>query len=109
MFKPLMMTALLLAAAPAFAGDKPVLPTIRVTTADLDLTTHKGRLTLDRRLRAAIEAVCGGDQIMVHTGLIPSDPWRRAAAVSVRRQRSAIIAAADAGYDGNAGAILATR
>jgi len=109
MFKPLMMTALLVAAVPAFAADKPAPPTVRVTTADLDLATAKDRHTLDRRLRVAIDKVCGDDQIAVHTGLIPSDPCRRAAAVSVRRQRGALIAAADAGKNRKPSAVLATR
>jgi len=109
MFKPLMMTALLVAAVPAFAGDKPVSPTVRVTTADLDLATAKGRHALDRRLRMAVDTVCGGSETMVHTGIIVTDPCRRAAAVSVRRQRSALIAAADAGNRDKAGVTLATR
>jgi len=109
MFKPLMMTALLVAAVPAFAGDKPVPPTARVTTVDLDLATAKDRHTLDRRLRVAIDQVCGGAETVVHTGIIVTDPCRRAAAVSARHQRSALIAAADAGNDRKAGIALATR
>jgi UrcA family protein len=109
MFKPLMMTALLVAAVPAFAGDKPVAPTVRVTTADLDLATAKDRHTLDRRLRVAIDKVCGGAEAVVHTGIIVTDPCRRAAAVSIRHQRSALIAAADAGKNGKPGVALATR
>ncbi|WP_157082704.1 UrcA family protein [Sphingomonas asaccharolytica] len=105
MFKPLMMTALLLAAVPAFAGDKPVPPTARVATADLDLSTATGRHTLDRRLRMAIDTVCGGAETMVHTGIIATDPCRRAAAVSIRRQRSVLIATA--GNNGKAGVELA--
>jgi len=106
MLKPLIMTALLVATGPAFAGDKPVPPTVRVTTADLDLTTAQGRHTLDRRLRVAIDTVCGGDPIVVHTGLIPTDPCRRAAGVSVRRQRSNLIASLDR-KAGKAGIALA--
>lgn len=109
MLKPLMMTALLVATVPAFAADKPVPPTVRVTTADLDLATAKGRHTLDRRLRVAIDTVCGGAETVVHTGIIVSDPCRRAAAVSVRHQRAAVIAAADVVKNGNASAVLATR
>jgi UrcA family protein len=108
MFKPLMMTALLVAAVPAFAGDKPVPPTVHVTTVDLDLTTAKDRHTLDRRLRVAIESVCGGSEIAVHTGVIPTDPCRRAATISVRRQRSALIADIDARKTRKAGTELAS-
>jgi UrcA family protein len=109
MFKPLMMTALLVAAAPAFADDKPAPPTARVTTADLDLSTATGRRALDRRLRVAIDKVCGGAEAVVHTGIIVTDPCRRAAAASVRHQRSALIAAADAGNTRKAGVAIATR
>jgi len=109
MFKPLMMTALLVATVPAFAADQPVPPTVRVTTADLDLATAKGRHTLDRRLRVAIDTVCGGDQTIIHTGLLPTDPCRRAATLSVRSQRNAVIAAADTGNTRKAGVSLATR
>jgi UrcA family protein len=108
MFKPLIMTALLVAAVPAFAGDKPVPPTVRVTTADLDLATAKDRHTLDRRLRVAIDSVCGGTEIAVHTGIIPTDPCRRAATISVRHQRSALIAKVDARRARKAGTELAT-
>jgi UrcA family protein len=108
MFKPLIMTALLVTTLPAFAGETPAPPTVRVSTADLDLATAKDRHTLDRRLRVAIDTVCGGDQIAVHTGLIPIDPCRRAAAVSVRRQRGALIVAADAGKNRKASAVLTT-
>jgi UrcA family protein len=108
MFKPLMMTALLVAAVPAFAGDKPVPPTARVATADLDLATAKDRHTLDRRLRVAIDTVCGGNEIVVHTGIIPTDPCRRAATISVRRQRSALIANVDARKTRKAGTELAS-
>jgi len=109
MFKPLMMTALLIAAVPAFADDKPAPPTARVSTAGLDLSIAKDRHTLDRRLRVAIDKVCGGDETIVHTGTIVVDPCRRAATLSVRHQRNALIAAADARNDGKAGVALATR
>jgi len=109
MFKPLMMTALLVAAVPAFAADSPAPPTARVSTADLDLTTAKDRHTLDRRLRVAINKVCGDDERIVHSGAIAIDPCRRAATISVRRQRNALIAAADAGSKNKAGVELATR
>jgi UrcA family protein len=108
MFKPLMMTALLVSALPAFAAEKPLPPTVRVTTADLDLATPKDRHTLDRRLRMAIDKVCGGAETIVHTGVIVTDPCRRAAAVSVRRQRSALITTVDAGKNHKAGVELAT-
>ena len=96
MFKPLMMTALMVAAVPAFAGDKPVPPTARVTTADLDLATATGRKTLDRRLRVAIDTVCAGADAAPRTGILSTDRCRQTAAASVRRQRSEVIASIDA-------------
>ncbi len=109
MFKPLMMTALLVAAGPAFAADSPAPPTARVSTADLDLTTAKDRQTLNRRLRVAIDKVCGSDETIVHTSAIVVNPCRRAATLSARRQRSALLAAIDARHNGKAGVELATR
>ena len=44
-------------AAPAFA--QPASATIVVHTADLDLRSAAGVVTLDRRLRAAIDLACG--------------------------------------------------
>jgi UrcA family protein len=108
MFKPLMITALLLAAAPAFAGDKPVPPTARVTTADLDLSTAVGRRTLDRRLRVAIDQVCAGADSAPRTGILSNDRCRSVARTSARRQRSALIATVGAGKNRKAGAELAT-
>jgi len=108
MFKPLMMTALLIAAAPAFAGDKPVPPTARVTTADLDLSTAIGRKTLDRRLRVAIHQVCAAADAAPRIGILSNDRCRSVAATSARRQRNVLIAAADAGKNHKAGVELAT-
>jgi len=108
MFKPLMMTALLVAAVPAFAGDKLVPPTARVTTADLDLSTAIGRKTLDRRLRVAIDQVCAGADAAPRTSILPNDRCRSVAATSARRQRSALFAAIDAGKNRKAGVEVAT-
>jgi UrcA family protein len=109
MFKPLMMTALMVAAVPAFAGDKPVPPSARVATADLDLATTAGRHTLDRRLRIAIDTVCAGADAAPRTSIIPTDHCRQTAAASARRQRSTLIAAVDAAKNAKAGVQLATR
>jgi UrcA family protein len=107
MFKSLMTTVLLVAAVPAFAGDKPVPPTARVATADLDLATAAGRHSLDRRLRIAIDTVCA--DAAPRTSIIPTDRCRQVAAASARRQRSDLIAAVDARKNAKAGAQLATR
>lgn len=109
MFKSLMMTALMVAAVPAFAGDKPVPPTARVTTADLDLATATGRKTLDRRLRVAIDTVCAAADAAPRIGILSTDRCRSAATASVRRQRTTLIAAMDARNNGKAGVELATR
>lgn len=108
MLKPLLMTALLVAALPAFASDKPVPPTARVTTADLDLSTTSGRQTLERRLRVAIDQVCATADAAPRTGILPNDRCRSIATSSVRRQRSALIAAVDAAKNRKAGTELAT-
>jgi UrcA family protein len=108
MFKPLLMTALLATALPAFARDKPVPPTARVPTADLDLSTTSGRRALDRRLRMAIDQVCAVADAAPRTGILPNDRCRSVAMASVRRQRSALIAAVDATKDRKAGTELAT-
>jgi UrcA family protein len=108
MFKPLMMTALLVAAVPAFAGDKPVPPTARVTTADLDLSTAAGRQTLDRRLRVAIDKVCADADAAPRTGILSNDRCRSVAATGARRQRNVLIAAVDAGKSRKAGVEVAT-
>jgi UrcA family protein len=107
MFKPLMMTALLVAAVPAFAGDKPVPPTARVTTADLDLSTANGRRTLDRRLRAAIDQVCAAADAAPRTGILSNDRCRSVAATSARRQRNVLLATVDAGKTRKAGVEVA--
>jgi UrcA family protein len=108
MFKPLMMTALLVAAVPAFADDKPAPPTVRVTTADLDLSTATGRRTLDRRLRVAIDQVCAAADAAPRTGIIPLDRCRSVAGSSARRQRNVLIAAVGAGKNRQAGFELAS-
>jgi UrcA family protein len=108
MFKPLMMTALLVAAIPAFAGDKPVPPTARVTTADLDLSTASGRQTLDRRLRVAIDQVCAAADAAPRTGILPIDRCRSVAGSSARRQRNVLIATVDAAKSNKAGVEVAT-
>ena len=96
MLKPLLTTALLLAAVPAFADDKPVAPSTRVVTSDLDLTTAKGQSVLDRRLNAAVDLVCGTDDAP-RTGIISrSNPCRNAAASAAKAQRDALIAAVKA-------------
>ena len=107
MFKSLMTTVLMVAAVPAFAGDKPVPPTARVTTADLDLSTATGRHTLDRRLRIAIDAVCAGADAAPRTSIIATDRCRLTAAASARHQRNALIAAVDARKPGKEGVELA--
>jgi UrcA family protein len=109
MFKSLTMTALMVAAVPAFAGDKPVPPTARVTTADLDLATATGRHTLDRRLRIAIDTVCAHADAAPRTGILSTDRCRLTAAASARRQRSTLIAAVEAAKNAKPSVQLATR
>ncbi len=97
MLKPLMTAALLLAAVPAIAHDKPIHPTARVAVADLDLAKKQDRQTLDRRIRAAIDEVCRNADQQVRTGVIdPSQTCRSAALACARHQRDVLIAAVDA-------------
>jgi UrcA family protein len=96
MLKPLLTTALLFAAVPAIAGDKPAGLTVRVATADLDLATATGRRTLDRRIRAAVDEVCRPAEEAPRTGLVTlADRCRAVAAKSARRQRTTLLAAID--------------
>lgn len=93
MLKPLIATALLFASTPAVAGDMPAAPSVRVATADLNLSTAKGRATLDRRISVAVDAVCGADTTP-RTGLIErADRCHVAAASAARSQRDALLAA----------------
>ena len=97
MLKPLLTTALLFAAVPAIAGDKPAGPSVRVATADLDLATANGRRTLDRRIRTAVDEVCRPAEEAPRTGLITlADHCRAAAAKSARHQLITLLAAIDA-------------
>jgi len=108
MYKSLMMTALLVAAMPAFADDKPAPPTARVATADLDLSSPAGRKTLDRRLRIAIDQVCAAADAAPRTGILPNDRCRSVARTSARRQRDVLVASVDAGKNRKAGVEVAT-
>jgi UrcA family protein len=94
MMKLSLMAVLLLTAAPAIARDEAVGSSVRVHTTDLDLTTAKGRSTLDRRLTAAVDQVCPGREPF------PSRYWnanakcRSVAAKGARRERGRALAAA---------------
>jgi len=97
MLKPLLTATLLLAAIPATAGDKPAGTSVRVATADLDLTSAGGRQTLDRRIRAAVDQVCRAAEAAPRTGLIsPIDRCRTVAGDNAHRQRGSLLAAIDA-------------
>jgi len=97
MLKPLLTTALLFAAIPAVAGDKPAGLSVRVATGDLDLATATGRRTLDRRIRSAVDEVCRPAEEAPRTSVITlADRCRAAAAKSARHQRVSLLAAIDA-------------
>ena len=91
MFKPLMMTALLFTAPAAVARETPAGPTVRVTTADLDLTTAAGRKMLDRRISKAIEQACPDADLAPQVGMLPMDRCRQIVAADARRQRGALL------------------
>lgn len=46
---------------------------VSVTYADLDLTTTDGRKELDRRITHAARQVCGMDQILTGTRIVPPE------------------------------------
>lgn len=52
-------TALVLLAAAPISNAEPVVREARVSYADLNLSTPAGVQTLQRRIRAAVKAVCG--------------------------------------------------
>lgn len=54
---PLAILAAALASTPAFAGD-PAAPSVKVEYSDLDLSTEKGRKTLDGRIKVAAKSLC---------------------------------------------------
>jgi UrcA family protein len=58
MTKIFLATLLAFTATPALA-EAPVIATSTVQTADLDLSTARGRRALDRRLAQAAKEVCG--------------------------------------------------
>ncbi len=57
--RPLVATALLAFAAPAFADPVDSSATVKINTSGLDLTSASGRQALDRRVQNAINAICG--------------------------------------------------
>jgi UrcA family protein len=94
MMKLSLMAIFLLAGTPAIARDEPVGASVRVRTADLNLTTAAGRAKLDRRLADAVDQVCPGREPF------PSPHWnanakcRSVAAKGARRDRGQALAAA---------------
>ena len=56
--KSIVIAAALLALLPAHVGAGELPPEVRVSHADLDLTTAAGVRTFDRRIMAAAKAVC---------------------------------------------------
>jgi UrcA family protein len=94
MMKFSLMAILLLAGAPAIAHAGQAAPTVRVRTADLDLTTAKGRKTLDRRLAIAVEQVCREQSNFSSSYWTPNARCRAAAAKQVRPLRTQTLAAA---------------
>jgi UrcA family protein len=58
MTKLLIATLLAFTTTPAFA-ETPVVATVTVQTADLDLSSQAGREALDHRLNIAVKDVCG--------------------------------------------------
>jgi UrcA family protein len=89
--------ALLATAAPAFAGAREAAPQVRVSYADLDLRRPADVKTLDRRIRAAVDAVCPEDLTTgSRLGNAATRQCRTAAFAALAKQRDAALAAAAA-------------
>lgn len=106
MMKLTLMTIFLLAGAPAMAHEEPAGASVRVSTTDLDLTTAKGRVALDRRLNAAVDQVCMGREEFRSPRWTANVRCRRVAADGVRQQRERILTATAARTERN---IVASR
>lgn len=59
LIRPIVTTALLAMAAPAFAQPQAASAALAVNTSGIDLSTPEGRKALDRRVDNAINRVCG--------------------------------------------------
>ena len=94
MMKLSLMAILLLTGAPAIARDEPAGSSVRIHTADLDLTTAKGRSTLDRRLNTAVDQVCPGREPFPSRYWTANAKCRSVAAKGARQQRGRALAAA---------------
>jgi UrcA family protein len=96
MLKTILTTVLLAAAVPAVAQPSEVAPQIHVTYADLDLRRAADVRQFDRRLRGAIETICGdakpGEGPIAFSVL----RCRKAAYAQIADQRAAALAAANA-------------
>ena len=57
--RPLVATALLALAAPAFAEPSYSAERVTITTSGIDLGSASGRQALDRRVQNTVNAICG--------------------------------------------------
>ena len=94
MMKLSLMAILLLAGAPAIARDEPAGSSVRIRTTDLNLTTAKGRNTLDRRLNAAVDQVCAGREPFPSRNWTTNAKCWSVAAKGARQERGRALAAA---------------
>ena len=94
MLKTLLATVLLAAAFPATAHTPEVAPQVHVTYADLDLRHAADVKQFDRRLRGAVETICGdakpGEGPIAFSVL----RCRKATYAQIANQRAAALAAA---------------
>jgi UrcA family protein len=95
MFKPIAI-ALLLASAPSLAGT-PAAPTARVQVADLDLATPAGLNQFDRRLAAAVRALCPDPNVLSLTERRDRLACTQAAMRSAEQGRERVLAGLAAG------------
>lgn len=83
--------------APAFASAAPAepVPTRAVSYAHLDLGSPKGQARLDRRIRAAAEAVCPGGDLRVSVRYLEHRQCVREAIARASSQRDRALAQAE--------------
>lgn len=93
MMKHIFAAVLALAPAPVLAQGPVSTRTVRVQTADLDLASHDGLRTLDRRLKVAIRSVCPGRTATELRELMVHRACANAATRSAAERRRSVLAA----------------
>jgi UrcA family protein len=91
MRKTILISATFIAAVAAFPAAAQIVAASRlVSYADLDLGTRAGRTQLDRRIAAAVEAICGSYADPAATETREIDRCRAAARTGIETQLAAL-------------------